>query len=168
MALTLDFTQDALSVLLAAINYTNGTTITPDQISVQQVAALPSTDISGMNTIAFISSTPDATVFEGREGFKYNRTDISTVPGSRTTAFNLGSAIYLSDLLPQINSAWSLNLTAADIQDGILPGIPSGAQSVSLMMEMASGSLLWINEVEISILASSSDGSDGASSDGAS
>jgi hypothetical protein len=167
MALTLDFTQPALSVLLAQINYNNNTTITPDQISVQQVAALPSTDSSGMNTIAFISSTQGAVAFEGREPFRYNRIDISTVPGARSTTFDVGAAIYLSDLLPQINSAWSLNLTAADIQDGILPGFPTGATSVSLMMEMASGSLLWINEAEISITPNStttSDGSDGTSS----
>jgi hypothetical protein len=155
MALVLDFTQSALSVLLAAINYYNDTTITPDQISVQQVASLPDTDSSGMNTVAFISSTQGATVFEGREPFKYNRTDISTVPGSRTTTFAVGSAYYLSDLLPQINAAWSLNLTVEDIQDGILPGFPDGALSVSLMMEMAPGSLLWLNEVEISITPSS-------------
>ncbi len=167
MAATLDFTQPALSVLLAQINYNNNTTITPDQISVQQVAALPSTDSSGMNAIAFISSTQGAVAFEGREPFRYNRIDISTVPGARSTTFDVGTAIYLSDLLPQINSAWSLNLTAADIQDGILPGFPTGATSVSLMMEMASGSLLWINEVEISITPDStttSDGSDGSSS----
>lgn len=155
MAATLDFSQDALSVLLAQINYDNNTTITPDQIQSQQVASLPDTDASGMNTIAFISSTPGATAFEGRLGFKYNRIDISTVPGVRATSFSLGSAMYLSDLLPQINSAWQLKITAKDIQDGLLPGIPDGALGVSLMMEMASGSLLWINEVEISILASS-------------
>lgn len=155
MPATLDFTQPALSVLLAQINYDNNTTITPDQISVQQVAALPDTDPSGMNTVAFISSTQGATAFEGREPFRYNRTDISTVPGARTTTFAVGSAYYLSDLLPQINSAWALNLTAADIQDGILPGFPEGALSVSLMMEMASGSLLWLNTVEISITPSS-------------
>jgi len=167
MAVTLDFTQPAASVLLAWINYKNNTTITPDQISVQQVAALSSTDSSGMNAVAYISSTQGAVAFEGREPFKYNRIDISTVPGSRSTSFAVGNAIYLSDLLPQINAAWSLNLTEADIQDGILPGFPQGATSVSLMMEMASGSLLWINEVEISITPNSSttsDGSDGSSS----
>lgn len=151
MSLTLDFTQPALSVLLAVINYNNNTAVTPDQISVQQVAALPSTDSSGMNTIAFISSTPGATAFEGREGFKYDRTDISTVPGTRSTTFSVGSAIYLSDLLTQINAAWSLNLTVSDIEDGILPAIPDGTLSVSLMMKMTPGSLLWLNEVEISI-----------------
>lgn len=155
MAAVLDFTQPALSVLLAQINYDNNTTITPDQISVQQVAALPSDDPSGMNSVAFISSTQGATVFEGREPFRYNRTDISTVPGTRTTSFAVGNAVYLSDLLPQINAAWKLNLTAADIQDGILPGFPQGALSVSLMMEIAAGSLLWLNEVEISITPSS-------------
>jgi hypothetical protein len=150
MSLTLDFTQPAASVLLAFINYYNNTTITPDQIVVQQVAALTD-DPSGLNTIAFISSTPGATAFEGREGFKYSRVDISSVPGTRTTTFNVGSAVYLSDLLPQINAAWALNLTSMDIEDGILPGFPNGASSVSLMLAMAPGSLLWLNEVEISI-----------------
>jgi hypothetical protein len=160
MGATLDFTQPALDVLLAQINYDNNTTITPDQVSDQQVASLPSSDSSGMNTITFISSTPGATAFQGREPFKYNRIDISTVPGDRTTSFSVGDAYYLSDLLPQINAAWSLNLTVEDIQDGILPGFPTNAVSVSLMMEMAPGSLLWINEVEISITPNSSD-SDG-------
>lgn len=150
MSLTLDFTQPAASVLLAWINYYNNTTITPDQISVQQVAALID-DASGMNAIAFISSAPGASAFEGREGFKYSRIDISTVPGTRSTMFSVGEALYLSDLLPKINAAWSLNLTAVDIEDGILPGFPDGALSVSLMLTMAPGSLLWLNEVEISI-----------------
>ncbi len=158
MSATLDFTQPAASVLLALINYYNNTTITPDQISVQQVASLPVTDTSGMNTVAFISSTPGATSFEGREPFKYNRIDISTVPGSRTTSFSASGVLYLSALLPQINNAWSLNLTAADINDGVLPSIPEGATSVSLIMEIAPGSLLWTNQVTITLTAAGSDG----------
>jgi hypothetical protein len=159
MAAQLDFTQPALSVLLAQINYDQGTTITPDQVRVEQVASLPSTDTSGLNSIVFLAATQNATAFEGQDWFKYNRIDISTVPGTRSTLFTITDQVYLSDLLPLINSAWSLNLTAADIQDGVLPAIV-GATSVSFMLTMASGALLWLNEVEISIQqGGSSDGS---------
>lgn len=148
MSLALDFTQPAASVLLAQINYDNHTTITPDQFRVDEVAAL-NNDTTGLNTIVFVSGTQGAQ-FEGQDYFKYNRIDISTVPGSRTKVFNRGNAMKLSDLLPQINAAWSLNLTPADILDGLLPASTDGS-GVAFYMEMDPGALLWNNQVEIGI-----------------
>lgn len=149
MALVLDYTQPAASVLLAQINYDNNTQITPGQALFEQVAALPSNDPSGLNSIVFVAAAQNAQ-FEGQDFFRYNRNDISTVPGTRSTQFTLGSAVFLSDLLSQINTAWSLNLTPADIIDGVIPALIDGTP-VSFMMQMASGSLLWFNEVEISV-----------------
>jgi hypothetical protein len=149
MSAVLDFTQPALSVLLAQINYDNNTTYTPDQIRVEQVASLPAGNQYGLNSIVFIAATQGAQL-EGQDFFRYNRIDISTVPGERTTQFTLGSALYLSDLLSQINTIWSLNLTAADIVDGLLPASIDG-NPVSLIMQITAGSLLWLNQVEISV-----------------
>lgn len=148
MSLALDFTQPAASVLLAQINYDNDSQITPDQVRFEEVAGL-SGDASGLNTIVYVAATQGAQ-FEGMDYFKYNRIDISTVPGARALVFTRGSAVLLSDLLPQINAAWSLNLTKADIQDGILPASLNSAP-VAFYMEMAPGSLLWINQVEIGV-----------------
>jgi hypothetical protein len=147
MSLALDFTQPAASVLLAQINYDNATQITPDQYRIDEVAAL--SDGSGYNTIVFVSGTQGAQ-FEGQEYFKYNRIDIATVPGARTKVFNRGAAVLLSDLLPQINAAWSLNLTKADIVNGVLPASLDG-NPVAFYMQMAPGAVLWNNQVEIGI-----------------
>jgi hypothetical protein len=149
MALVLDFTQPAASVLLAQINHDNGTITTVDQVHFEQVASLPNTDLSGLNSIVFVAAAQGAQ-FEGQDFFRYNRIDISTVPGARTTAFARSTAVYLSDILGQINSAWSLNLTPADIEDGILPA-SLNSNPVTFMLQIAPSSLLWLNEIEISV-----------------
>lgn len=148
MSLALDFTQPAASVLLAQINHDNGTSITPDQVRFEEVAALVG-DSTGLNSIIYVAATQGAQ-FEGMDYFKYNRIDISTVPGARSVVFTRGSAVLLSDLLTQINAAWSLNLTKNDIEDGVLPASLSGSP-VAFYMEMAPGSMLWLNQVEIAV-----------------
>jgi hypothetical protein len=150
MSLVLDFTQPAASVLLAQINHDNGTTVTPDQFRVEEVASLVG-DSTGLNTIVYVAATQGAQ-FEGMDYFKYNRIDIATIPNGRQLTFTRNSALYLSDLLPQINEAWDLHLSAADINDGLLPPSPN-TTPVSFMLEITLGSLLWFNEVQIAVTA---------------
>jgi hypothetical protein len=148
-SLVLDFTQPAASVMLAQINFDNGTAITGDQIRFGQVAELPADDPSGKNTLVFVAALQGAS-FEGQEYFRYDRVDISTVPGTRSTAFSRSQALTVSDIIGMINSRFSLNLTQADIVDGDLP-IPATDQTVTFTLQMAPNSLLWRGSVTLSL-----------------
>jgi hypothetical protein len=147
--LALDFTQPAASVLLAQINHDNNTSVTSDQIRFGQLAALPADDASGLNAMVYVASLQGAS-FEGQEFIRYNRIDISTVPGQRSTQFTLGSALKVSQLLPQINAALALNLTVADIVDAALPFVEGGA-AAAFSLEIAASALLWCGSVAMSV-----------------
>jgi hypothetical protein len=148
--LVLDFTQPAASVLLAQINHDNSKTVTPDQIRFGQVAALPLDDPSGLNSMVYVAALQGAS-FEGQEFIRYNRIDISTVPGGRSTQFILGGAIYVSDLLSQINEALSLNLQMVDIVDTALP-VPPAGESAGFTLQIAADALLWHGSVLMSVM----------------
>jgi hypothetical protein len=148
-SLVLDFTQPAASVMLAQINFDNGTTVTGDQIRFGQVAELPADDPSGKNTLVFVAALQGAS-FEGQEYFRYDRIDISTVPGARSSVFSRSQALTLADIIGMINQRFSLNLTQADIVDGDLP-IPAADQTVTFTLQMAPDSLLWRGSVTLSL-----------------
>ncbi|MGF6603681.1 hypothetical protein P3T23_008435 [Paraburkholderia sp. GAS448] len=147
--LVLDFTQPARDVLLAQINHDNATMITPDQIRVGYVGALGPTDPSGRNTTAHVTAAQGANL-EGAGYFNYDRIDIGTVPGARSTLFTVVARRKLSDLLPEINARFSLNLTRADIIDARLPAVASGqTRNVSLLM--SARALLWTGSLVLTL-----------------
>jgi hypothetical protein len=148
-SLVLDFTQPAASVMLAQINFDNGTQVTGDQIRFGQVAELPADDPSGMNTLVFVAALQGAS-FEGQEYFRYNRIDISTVPGTRSPLFSRSQALTVADIIGMINQRFSLNLSQDDIVDEDLP-IPGAGQTVPFTLIMSANSLLWRGSVVLSL-----------------
>ncbi|WP_233874791.1 DUF7941 domain-family protein [Paraburkholderia adhaesiva] len=147
--LVLDFTRPAKEVLLAQINHDNATAITPDQIRLGYVGALPATDASGCNTTVYVSAAQGAD-FEGAGYFNYDRIDIGTVPGARATLFQLGSERKLSGLLPAINARFSLNLTCTDIIDVTLPVFAAGGTR-GIMLAIAPRAVLWYGSVALTV-----------------
>ncbi|MBB5409413.1 hypothetical protein HDG34_003354 [Paraburkholderia sp. HC6.4b] len=139
--LVLDFTQPARDVLLAQINHDNATAITPDQIRMGYVGALGLTDPSGKNTTVHVAAAQGAN-FEGTGYFNYDRIDIGTVPGARSTLFTVVAQQKRSDLLPDINARFSLNLTRPDIVDAPLPAVAPG-ETLDVSLVMSARALLW-------------------------
>jgi hypothetical protein len=137
MAIALDFNQPAVDILLDQLNYDNNSGITPTLVVFQN----PSANATGAqrNTTVQITSV-EGSGFTGSVDWQYNRVDISIVPGIRSTL--------ISQLLPNINLAYGIQLTAADIVDGPIPtfiGLPNEKHNFTLVI--AANSLVYYNSV---------------------
>jgi hypothetical protein len=150
MASTLDFTQAPAAILLQQINYDNNSSITQAVIAF----GVPSANATGAarNTSVTISAVQGSN-FTGTVDWQYNRIDISIVPGVRSTLIQMpAGAVNISDLIPNINAAYGINLSAADIVDGLLPvftGLPNEEHPFTLVM--AADSLVYNNQVTLAV-----------------
>ena len=155
-----DYTQLPAQCLVSLINDANGTTITPAQITFG-----PPTPINGLrNTEIVVTSVPAASVPAGTTplppgsvAVTYNRLNLNAIPGVRNTSFSNSSATNISDLLPQINAAYKINLTAADIIDAPLPIFTSNIpnETIGFVLVAAPGSLVFIGAVELTLINTS-------------
>lgn len=152
MAFVLDFTKAPEQILLDQINNDNSSALTLQQVSF----GLPTTT-TGTSPARDTQVTVSAVANEGYSGsvvVEYNRVNISTVPGARSTVFPKGSAVNISDLIPQINAAYQINLTTADYTDGPLPtftGAPNEEHTFQLVI--SSDSLPFENSVTLTVKA---------------
>lgn len=144
-----DFTKAPEQILLDLINNDNTSALTTAQVTL----GTPSTSGGAENTSVTLTAVAGSG-YSGSQTVTYNRVDIATVPGSRPTEFPVGSATKISDMLPQINAQYQINLTAADIVDATLPtfdGTPNEVKTFELVM--AAGALVYLNQVTLSIHA---------------
>lgn len=119
MAWQLDFTKAPNQILLDQINHDNASSLTLTLIQF----GLP-TAATGTNPNPNTSTTVTAKAGSGYSGsvvVGYNRVDLSTIPGARNTVYSLGNAVNISDLVPEVNTAYAINLTTDDYTDGPLP-----------------------------------------------
>lgn len=152
MAFVLDFTKAPAQIVLDQINNDNASALTLQQVSF----GLP-TATTGTSPARDTQVTVSAVAGEGYSGsvvVEYNRVNISTVPGVRSTVFPKGSAVNISDLIPQINAAYQINLTSADYTDGPLPtfsGTPNEEHDFQVVI--TSDSLPFENSVTLTVKA---------------
>lgn len=152
MAFVLDFTKAPEQIVLDQINNDNSSALTLTQVSF----GLP-TAATGTSPARDTDCTVSSIANEGYSGsvvVHYNRVDISTVPGSRSKIFPKGSAVNISDLVPQINAAYQINLTSADYTDAALPtftGEPN--EEHDFQLTISSDSLPFKNSVTLTVKA---------------
>jgi hypothetical protein len=150
MAFQLDFTKAPEQILLDQINNDNTSALTLAQVSF----GLPTTTTGGSparDTQVTVSSITGEG-YSGSVVVEYNRVNISTVPGVRSTIFPKGSAVNISDLIPQINAAYQINLTTADYTDAPLPtftGTPNEEHDFQLVI--SSDSLPFENSLTLTV-----------------
>lgn len=147
-----DFTQSPQQILVSLIGADNGLPLTTAMVSFGPPSATTGY-LPARNTTVKVSSVASQG-YMGSQFITYNRVDLSTVPGVRNTVFLQGSAVMISDLLPAINSAYQINLSAADIVDGPLPVITGNAplQQQPFTVTARSTALIWIKAVTLSML----------------
>lgn len=114
-----DFTKSDVQILLDQINEDNTSSLTPALVTFGAVA----TDAGVRNSKITVTSQAGSGYTGSVEVF-YNRVDLATVPGARSTTFQVGDATNLSDLIDEINTAYQLNLTANDFVDVAIPAFP--------------------------------------------
>lgn len=135
MAFQLDFTKDPDQVLLDQINHDNASSLTLALISF----GLP-TAATGSNPNPDTNITVSSQAGSGYSGdvtVGYNRVDLSTIPGSRNTIYSIGNAANVSDMIPEVNTAYQINLTSADYTDAPLPTFTGGIPNESHPFQIA-------------------------------
>ncbi len=106
--------------LFNQINENNNIVLDPTQYTISSPTAYSNSSNPLSNTQVTISPIP-LNGYVGDVTIYYQRIDISTVLNAQTATFNLANLTMLSDLLPQINTAYNLDLLASDIVDTALP-----------------------------------------------
>lgn len=148
MAIALDYNQPAASILLDQINYDNNASASTDDVTF----GVPSANASGAarNTTLTISSVVGSG-FTGSVDWQYNRVDISVVPGIRSKLITVpAGAVNISDLIPNINLAYGIQLLTTDIVDGVLPtfsGVPN--EKHDFVLTMSATCLVYYNFVTL-------------------
>jgi len=155
-----DYSQLPAQCLVSLINDANGTTITPAQVTFGTPAP-----INGLrNTEIVVTSVPASLVPVGTPALPpgsvaltYNRLNIDTIPGVRNRSFSNRGVVNISDLLPQINKTYGINLTLADINDAPLPlfvnNIPN--ETIGFELVAAPGSLVFIGSTVLKLINTS-------------
>lgn len=118
MAFASDFTKEDKQIIIDLVNAkVPGLALTPELVTF----GLPTAqDINGRNTKLTITAVPGS----GYKNFKdleYNRVDLAVIPGARSKEFPVGNAVQISEMIPEINARYGINLTANDFVDGPLP-----------------------------------------------
>lgn len=118
MAFVSDFTKEDKQIIIDLVNAkVPGLALTPELVTF----GLPTVQaVNGRNTKLTITAVPGS----GYKNFKdleYNRVDLAVIPGARSKEFPAGDAELISELIPEINAAYGLNLSANDFVDGPLP-----------------------------------------------
>lgn len=154
-----DFTKSAQQIIIDLVNNDNSLSLTPALVTF----GAPTHATVGGSITRDTDLTLTAVAGSGYSGsatIHYNRVDLSTVPGSRSTVFPKGDAVNISDLLPEINAAYGINMSNTadpqhpDFVDGPLPtftGTPNEQHDFQFTAD--ANSLVWENSVTLTVHA---------------
>lgn len=144
-----NFNQPALQVLLDQINEDNSRSFTTALLTFNAAAA----DSSGAKNTKVTATAANGSGYTGTRDIFYNRVDLSTVPGSRGVTFQVGDAVNLSDLLPEINTLYGLAMTTADFTDAAIPAFPGVAphETQTINMVATDAAVLWSGTLTLTI-----------------
>jgi hypothetical protein len=121
-----DLTKAPLEILVDLINDTNGCALTTSDITFGPPSSIPN---GARNTGLRITATASS-VYSGSRDVTYDRIDMASIPGLRSTVFVLDGAKTIRDLIPKINNAYMLNLQPEDYYDDVLPVFEMGSDTV--------------------------------------
>lgn len=151
MAFVSDFTKEDKQVIIDLLNGSvAGLALTPELVTF----GLPTVQaVNGRNTKLTITAVPGS----GYKNFKdleYNRVDLAVIPGARSIEFPAGNATQISEIIPEINARYNINLSANDFVDGPLPtfeGEPN--EKKDFVVTAAADSLVYRGTVTFSLVA---------------
>jgi len=131
-----DMTKASKVVVLDLINSDNGKGITYGVVDI----GLPTVNSTGDKNTSVTLTAKVGSGFVGSQTFKYNRLHLNTailVPSGKDATFNLGDAVNIADIIPELNALLNINLQAEDFVDGVLPtftgGIPNETHDVQVV-----------------------------------
>ena len=154
-----DFTKSAQQIIIDLVNNDNTLALVPASVTF----GVPTAATVGGSIVRDTDLTLTAVEGSGYTGsatIHYNRVDLSVVPGTRSTTFPKGDATHVSDLLPEINAAYGINMSnTADAQhpdfvEAALPtftGTPNEEHTFQFTAD--ANSLVWENSVTLTVHA---------------
>jgi hypothetical protein len=150
-----NYNQPSQQILLDLVNDTNtqnGSLLSPlttEQVDIGGPVVLVGDDAGNtsvsLTAIAGSGYSDSVTV-------KYNRIEMSSIPGALSTVFSRNGSTTLSGLLTEINTRYGLQITQDDIVDATInlnPLLPNGTESMGLTA--SSTALVWLGQLPITI-----------------
>jgi hypothetical protein len=144
-----DFTKSDIQILIDQINEDNVSSLTPALIAFSPV----SVSDGGVRNSVITATAQAGSGYSGSVDFLYNRVDLATVPGARSTQFQVGDAVSLADLIDEINVAYQLNLTDADFENVEIPAFPGAEPHETQVITLAAkaSSLIFVGSMQLTI-----------------
>lgn len=148
----MDINKPAKQLIIEDINVLNNTALLYTDFEFG--APTPATVLSNPNINTSITITPNQTSpYYNSIDWKYHRMDIGSILSTQAVGLLPGSAQYLSELLPQINTMFGINLTMDDVEETLIPIIDPLHPEITqnLIIQCKLGSLLFTGSGSITL-----------------
>lgn len=148
-----DFTKVSAEILVDLINEDNPGHGFTTGILQFGLPVAPAGGSPARNTELVVSAAADSG-YSGSVTVLYNRVDMAEIPGLNNKIFPAGNAVNVSDLIPEINARYHINLQPSDYVDAALPpftGEPN--EDLNFQVTANSDSLVWFGNVILTITA---------------
>lgn len=144
-----DLTKLPKQIIIDMVNAKSRFALTPELVTF----GLPTAAAQGetKNTTLTLTAA-SGSGYKNAKTIKYNRLSFADILATASTTFTKGDATKLSDLIPEINARYKLNIQAEDYEDVTLPeftGTPNEEHKVNLTA--LADSLIFIGVGEITI-----------------
>lgn len=149
-----DLTKAPKAIVLDLINTDNSLALTEALVSFG-LPTVTAGETPDKNTTLTVSSVPGSG-YTGDVVVEYNRVAMATIPviSGKSADFQLGDALKISDIIPEINALYNINLDVTDYVDGDLPvftGTLNEEHEVQLVA--AADSLIYIGSLTFTLKA---------------
>lgn len=150
-----DLTQTGETLLYALINVANAPLQNGDLTNTNTSLAAPAVTGSSPNTSVLVTATANQG-YSGSVTVSYNRLAIDTdvfsaiAPGGATVVNTGGTMATVADVVAAINTAYSLNLQAADVSNGAT-ALSLTNDAGSCTIQIAAGSYTYTGSVMVTI-----------------
>ena len=144
----INLTESPEQIVVDMINASNGTSLTVGMLSF----SFPTATGGSTGNTQVVATATEAAAFTGSRILNYNRIDLSTVPGSAPTIFEIGNAVNIADLIPAINAAYGINLLTGDFVNAALPTLPTTTVTSATFNVVAdASSLVYIGQMTLTV-----------------
>lgn len=149
-----DFTKAPDQIVVDLINHSNpGAALTPALLNFG-IPTLATGETPPRNSELELTAAVGSG-YKGAVSVQYDRLNLQGfVAAGATLELPIGNATRFSDLIPEINAALGINLTANDYNDGDLPefeGTPNEVQEATLIVN--ADSLVYLGSLVINLIA---------------
>lgn len=147
-----DFSKTPKQIVLDLINADNGSSLTDVLVSLGlPTVATGETPLRNTELTVFAEA---GSGYSGSQVMQYDRLAVSGFPGASALTLPVGDAVNYSDLIPEINVALGINLTADDYIDGAIGAWAGTAnETKSITITMNPDSLVFLGSLVLTLEA---------------